>query len=319
MYRTNVNKESEFKYFFLVLTTLFIFSVISGFNYEYLDNNFTIYSLFMGFLTAVTYMYQFEYKIEGRIKAIAFLKWILFFILSTIGLLILKMVINYLFSVFDPIPKGKISLNTLAIIRRESIFYYFFSIMITYQGYQLIKFYIKRFHDMNVSGEYFLAMQIPILHFYAGYKIYKQGKKSFGILVSLSFLLSYLIIPFLHGDKGANYYGFNPSLIKEYWKKRDEIWGSKFLSDEEKEKVVNELKLYYSEIELKSIEAFKKNELVRLAKGELDLYSSAIYGKENIDNEAVKQRIEKFYQKSIEEKLKEKYSITNWEQIRIVL
>jgi uncharacterized membrane protein YhaH (DUF805 family) len=315
MYSNGSEQEIDFKYFYLVVFAIYIVTLFTEIKIILFNENFDYYASFMGVLTVILFLYHYESSIfKGRTNAIDFLIWIFIFFVSALLLYLFTVAVIVILDSIDPIYDT--IHNKDVIERRQSIPIYFLSSFVAYHLYQLIKFYVRRFQDLNISGLYFLLSLIPLVNFYIGYKIFFNNKKLIGILVFLSFVLSYIVIPFIPGDSGSNYYAFNPHFIREFKRKKRLIAKSKLLSEEQRMRMIEDLIKYYSDIEELHMHAFIEEQVNELTNKEISLINVALQNR-ILDEEMVNltMKIKENSVQLVKEMFDSRYSMTNWEKL----
>lgn len=121
----------------------------------------------------------------------------------------------------------------------------------------------KRFHDFNMPG-YFVFGFLPIICWIIGIRIFQAGYKVLGVMVFLNLFLAFPFFFIISGDKGTNYYGMNPNVIREYRKKVRNILESKSLTEEQKQELMDILVKDFEILEIEERCRFINFELEKL-------------------------------------------------------
>lgn len=295
--------KSRSKY---VLVAIIIFIIISlWIELKYPDLH-RIEAFIIAFIIPSLIFYGFEKDVfTGRYTNRALLYWLLSLVIFILVGISAFMLIGSLLKSIGLIMDSELIKSTYKIIGASFIFYFLF---------KLLQLFYKRFQDYNQPGYYFILGLFPISCWVIGIKIYKSGERVLGLLVFLNSAISILYVTFGIGNDYSNYFGMNPELKDDYNKEKRMILKNKFLSDEEKQKLIIALRQKYSEFESKELSEFRTLEIARRLKKEMKKFKfvskDAILTQE-MQNEH-QQRIIDFHSKFVDGKIIQHYKYTDW-------
>lgn len=295
--------KSRSKY---VLIAIIAFIILCRFIESTDSSLYRIESVIVIIIIPSLIFYGFEKEIFiGRYTNRALLKWLMLSIVAIAVLTALTAMIYYFFMLLGLVSVAEILKSFMKLVVITVAYYFIF---------KLCQIFYKRFQDFNQLGYFFFLGLLPIVSWFIGVRIYKSGERVLGVLVFLNSVISILYVIFGIGNDYSNYFGMNPELKDDYNKEKRTILKNKFLSEEEKQKLIIALRQKYSEFESKELSEFRTLEIERRLKKEMKKFKfvskDAILTLE-MQNEH-QERIIDFHSKIVDDRISQYYRYTDW-------